>query len=98
MAEKSNQVARVMQEHLGLKRGDVVCVFLPNCAEYVYTWLGLAKLAINEINDQLPKELKQFQLYGESAPGVTDLLAEMYKQPPEYPDVADKPQYLKNIA
>lgn len=44
MADKSNQVARVMQEHLGLKRGDVVCVFMPNCAEYVWTWLGMAKV------------------------------------------------------
>ncbi|CAD0196276.1 unnamed protein product [Chrysodeixis includens] len=44
MAENSNKVARVMQEHLGLKRGDVVCVFMPNCAEYVWTWLGMAKL------------------------------------------------------
>lgn len=44
IAENSNQVSRVMQEHLGLKRGDVVCVFMPNCVEYVYTWLGMAKL------------------------------------------------------
>ncbi|KAL4715147.1 hypothetical protein ACJJTC_012194 [Scirpophaga incertulas] len=44
MDEKSNQVARVMQEQLGLRRGDVVCVFMPNCAEYVWTWLGMAKL------------------------------------------------------
>ncbi|KAI5635961.1 AMP-binding enzyme domain-containing protein [Phthorimaea operculella] len=44
MAEKSNQVSRVMQEHVGLKRGDVVCVFMPNCAEYVWTWLGMAKV------------------------------------------------------
>lgn len=44
MAAKSNQVGRVMQEHLNLKRGDVVCVFMPNCAEFVWTWLGVAKL------------------------------------------------------
>ncbi|GBP23080.1 Long-chain fatty acid transport protein 4 [Eumeta japonica] len=44
MATKSNQVARVMQDHLHLKRGDVVCVFMPNCGEYVWTWLGMAKL------------------------------------------------------
>lgn len=44
MASKSNQVARVMQKHLGLKRGDTVCVFMPNCGEYVWSWLGVAKL------------------------------------------------------
>ncbi|KAJ0181727.1 hypothetical protein K1T71_002449 [Dendrolimus kikuchii] len=44
VAAKSNQVARVMQQHLGLKRGDTVCVFLPNCGEYIWTWLGMAKI------------------------------------------------------
>lgn len=44
MAANSNKVSRVMQEHLGLKRGDVVCVFMPNCGEYVWTWLGMAKV------------------------------------------------------
>ncbi|CAH0726567.1 unnamed protein product, partial [Brenthis ino] len=133
MANNSNRVARVMQEHLGLKRGDVVCVFMPNCAEYVYTWLGMAKLgavsalinsnlrhrplfhciqvakakaivfsdalagAIAEIRDQLPSELKLFQLYGDCAPGVVDLGAEMYKHEPEYPIVTDKPQYRDTL-
>ncbi|XP_038222993.1 long-chain fatty acid transport protein 4-like [Zerene cesonia] len=46
LAERSNQVAKVMQEHLGLKRGDVICIFMPNCAEYVYMWLGMAKLGV----------------------------------------------------
>lgn len=129
MAAKSNQVARVMQEHLGLKRGDVVCVFMPNCGEYVFTWLGMAKVgavsalinsnlrhkpllhciqvakakavifsqhladAIGEIRDQLPEELKLFQLYGKCAPGVLDLCAEMGRHPPDYPVVTDKPHY-----
>lgn len=44
IASKSNQVARTMQEHLQLKRGDVVCVFLPNSGEYIWTWLGIAKV------------------------------------------------------
>ncbi|XP_049872983.1 long-chain fatty acid transport protein 4-like [Pectinophora gossypiella] len=133
MASKSNQVSRVMQEHLGLKRGDVVCVFMPNCAEYVWTWLGMAKLgavsalinsnlrhkpllhciqvakakaivfseqlasAIEEIRSQLSEELKLFQLYGQGAPGVIDLAAEMDKHPPEYPLVSDKPGYKDTL-
>lgn len=44
MAAKSNQLSRVMQDQIGLKRGDVVCVFMPSSAEYVWTWLGIAKL------------------------------------------------------
>ncbi|XP_022125784.2 long-chain fatty acid transport protein 4 [Pieris rapae] len=128
MAEKSNQVARVMQE-MGLKRGDVVCIFMPNCAEYVYMWLGMAKLgvvsalinsnlrhkpllhciqvanakaiiysdclvdAVADINADLPADIKKFQLYGDCAPGVTDMRSEMEKQSPDYPIVVDKPQY-----
>ncbi|XP_014362762.2 long-chain fatty acid transport protein 4 [Papilio machaon] len=133
MAEKSNQVARVMQEHVGLKRGDVVCVFMPNCGEYVWTWLGMAKVgavsalinsnlrhkpllhciqvakakaiifsdslagAIDEVRDQLPAELKLFQLYGKCGAGVIDFGAEMDKHPPEYPVVVDKPQYKDTL-
>ncbi|KPI93922.1 PREDICTED: long-chain fatty acid transport protein 4-like [Papilio xuthus] len=133
MAEKSNQVARVMQEHVGLKRGDVVCVFMPNCGEYVWSWLGMAKVgavsalinsnlrhkpllhciqvakakaiifsdslagAIDEVRDQLPAELKLFQLYGECGAGVIDFGAEMEKHPPEYPVVVDKPQYKDTL-
>jgi len=29
---------------LGLQKGDRVCFFLPNCPEYLYGWLGLAKI------------------------------------------------------
>ncbi|CAK1603333.1 unnamed protein product [Parnassius mnemosyne] len=133
MAEKSNQVARVMQEHVGLTRGDVVCVFMPNCGEYVWTWLGMAKVgavsalinsnlrhkpllhciqvakakaiifsdslaeAIADVRDQLPPELKLFQLYGTCAPGVIDFGAEMEKHPPEYPIISDKPQYKDTL-
>lgn len=35
-----------MQDTMGLKRGDVVCVFMPNCPEYVCVWLGMAKLGV----------------------------------------------------
>ena len=27
---------------LGIKKGDRVCLFLPNCIEYVYSWFGLS--------------------------------------------------------
>lgn len=29
---------------LGVRKGDRVCFFLPNCPEYLYGWLGLAKI------------------------------------------------------
>ncbi|XP_073941562.1 long-chain fatty acid transport protein 4-like [Choristoneura fumiferana] len=133
IASKSNQVSRVMQEHVGLKRGDVVCVFMPNCAEYVCTWLGVAKVgavsalinsnlrhkpllhciqvakakavvfseqladAIAEVRDQLPPDMKLFQLYGKCAPGVLDFSAEMDRHPPEYPLVTEQLYYKDTL-
>ncbi|XP_025914968.1 very long-chain acyl-CoA synthetase-like [Apteryx rowi] len=41
---RSSRVARALARHLGLRRGQTVAVFLPNCPTYVWTWLALAKL------------------------------------------------------
>ena len=27
---------------LGIEKGDRVCLFMPNCIEYVYSWFGLS--------------------------------------------------------
>ena len=34
--------AAAMFHHLGIEKGDRVCLFLPNCIEYVYSWFGLS--------------------------------------------------------
>jgi crotonobetaine/carnitine-CoA ligase len=34
---------------LGIKKGDMVGLFLPNCAEYVLTWFALTKLGAVEV-------------------------------------------------
>ena len=31
-----------MFHELGIQKGDRVCLFLPNCIEYVYCWFGLS--------------------------------------------------------
>nr|XP_020039237.1 very long-chain acyl-CoA synthetase isoform X2 [Castor canadensis] len=41
---RSNQVARALHDHLGLRQGDCVAVFMANEPAYVWLWLGLAKL------------------------------------------------------
>ncbi|XP_036128596.1 very long-chain acyl-CoA synthetase isoform X2 [Molossus molossus] len=41
---RSNQVARALRDHLGLRQGDCVAVFMGNEPAYVWLWLGLAKL------------------------------------------------------
>ena len=38
-----NRAANVFLE-LGIKKGDRVCFFLPNSPEFIYGWLGLAKI------------------------------------------------------
>jgi crotonobetaine/carnitine-CoA ligase len=38
-----NRAANVFLE-LGIKKGDRVCFFMPNCPEFHYGWLGLAKM------------------------------------------------------
>ena len=40
---KINRAANVFLE-LGIKKGDRVCLFLPNCPEYLYGWFGLSKI------------------------------------------------------
>jgi carnitine-CoA ligase len=41
--ENINRAANVFL-NLGVKKGDRVCFFLLNCPEYLYGWLGLAKI------------------------------------------------------
>ncbi|KAM6202198.1 long-chain fatty acid transport protein 2 isoform 2-T2 [Rhynchocyon petersi] len=41
---RSNQVARALHDHLGLRQGDCVALFMGNEPAYVWLWLGMAKL------------------------------------------------------
>uniref|UniRef100_A0A8C9A146 long-chain-fatty-acid--CoA ligase n=1 Tax=Prolemur simus TaxID=1328070 RepID=A0A8C9A146_PROSS len=41
---RSNQVARALHDHLGLRQGDCVAIFMGNEPAYVWLWLGLVKL------------------------------------------------------
>ncbi|XP_037689940.1 very long-chain acyl-CoA synthetase isoform X2 [Choloepus didactylus] len=41
---RSNQVARALRDHLGLRQGDCVAIFMGNEPAYLYLWLGLLKL------------------------------------------------------
>ncbi|XP_054421417.1 long-chain fatty acid transport protein 2 [Pteronotus mesoamericanus] len=44
MDRRSNQVARALHDHLGLRQGDCVAIFMGNEPAYVCLWLGLLKL------------------------------------------------------
>lgn len=39
----ANKAGNLFRE-LGVKKGDHVCLFLPNCPEFIYLWFGLAKI------------------------------------------------------
>jgi len=43
LSKRVNQFANALKNQ-GVKKGDHVAVMLPNCPEFPYTWLGLAKL------------------------------------------------------
>jgi fatty-acyl-CoA synthase len=45
LAARSNQYARWGLAH-GLRAGQVAALFMPNCAEYVATWLGLTRIGV----------------------------------------------------
>ncbi|KAM4748593.1 long-chain fatty acid transport protein 2 [Rhinophrynus dorsalis] len=40
----SNQAARALRKHVGLKSGDCVALFMGNAPAYIWIWLGVAKL------------------------------------------------------
>ena len=43
LAERSNQYTRwALQNDLG--KGDTVCLFMPNCPEYMAVWLGITRV------------------------------------------------------
>jgi len=41
----SNQIANYFKEQ-GLKRGDIVALYMESCPEYVCIWLGLSKIGV----------------------------------------------------
>jgi len=41
--KNANKAAHLFRE-CGVKKGDHVCLFLPNCPEFLYLWFGLVKI------------------------------------------------------
>jgi len=41
--ERANRVANGFLK-IGIKKGDKVCIMMPNCPEFLYAWFGLAKM------------------------------------------------------
>ncbi|XP_063170210.1 long-chain fatty acid transport protein 2 [Candoia aspera] len=72
---RSNQVARALREHAGLRQGDRVALYLGNQPAYLWVWLGCAKLGCSLacLNCQIrgPSLVHSFQ-----ASGATVLLAD----------------------
>lgn len=44
MDRLSNQAARALLEHSGLRPGGCAAIFMENCPAYVWTWLALSKI------------------------------------------------------
>ncbi|MBN1225251.1 MAG: AMP-binding protein, partial [Candidatus Aminicenantes bacterium] len=46
--KNANRIANGFTE-LGIKKGENVCILLPNCPEYFYLWFGLSKIGAVEV-------------------------------------------------
>lgn len=46
--QTANRIAHGLAQ-LGVKKGDKVMIWLPNCLEYIYTWFGANKLGAVEV-------------------------------------------------
>jgi len=80
--------AAAMFSGLGIEKGDRVCLFLPNCIEYVYSWFGLSLIgAISvPVNTAYKRDEMAYILNNAEAKGlVTD---------PSLADVAGAAAYL----
>src|SRR6266851_324834 len=57
LAERSNQYSHWALEQ-GLSRGDVVCLLMPNCSEYMAVWLGITRIGatVSLVNTNLMGE------------------------------------------
>lgn len=89
--ERANRLAHGLKS-LGVKKGDKVCVMLPNCPEIVYTWMGLCKMgAVNvPLNTGLKGEGLSYIINHSDAETV--IISHRYLDP--YMEVAGE---LKNI-
>ena len=73
--------AAAMFAGLGIQKGDRVCLFMPNCIEYVYSWFGLSLIGAIAVpvNTAYKREEMAYILNNAEAKGlITDpLLAEV---------------------
>lgn len=61
--EKSNRAANGFLK-IGVRKGDKVCIMLPNCPEFLYSWFGLAKIGAVEvpINNDLKADFLRYNI------------------------------------
>ncbi len=79
--EISNQVANGMRD-LGLKKGDRVILFLPNCAEFFFLYFGIVKMGgvINPLNVMLKQRELEY-IIRDSTPKVVIVAKEVMGEP-----------------
>jgi crotonobetaine/carnitine-CoA ligase len=69
------QKAAAMFAGMGIQKGDRVCLFMPNCIEYVYSWFGLSLIGgiAVPVNTSYKREEMAYILNNAEAKGlVTD--------------------------
>ena len=81
ISEKANAVANGLLD-LGVKKGDRVTLFLPNCSEFFFWYFGIMKMGgiVNPLNVML-KERELEYLIGDCAPRVIVTTLELVADP-----------------
>ncbi|KAG8575570.1 hypothetical protein GDO81_009601 [Engystomops pustulosus] len=90
----SNQTARALRKYAGVKSGDCVAIYMGNAPDYIWIWLGVAKLgcALSCLNNNIRS---QSFLHCFRCSGAKIILAE-----PELKDAIDEvmPELMKENA
>jgi crotonobetaine/carnitine-CoA ligase len=90
----ANRIANGLID-IGISKGDRVCIMLPNCPEFLFTWFGIAKLGAIEvpINTAFKGDLLQYIINNSEA--ETLVADQQFLDRIEF--VADGLKMLKNI-
>jgi crotonobetaine/carnitine-CoA ligase len=94
MNTNANKIANGLM-NMGLKKGDRVCIMLPNCPEYLFIWFGIAKTGAIEVPVNTAFKGDMLHYIINNCEAETLIVSEQYLDRIEF--VADDLKVLKNI-
>ncbi len=91
---KANMIANGLM-NMGVKKGDRVCIMLPNCPEYLFSWFGIAKAGAIEVpvNSAFKGDMLHYTI--NNCEAETLIVSDQYLDRIEF--VSDELKLLKQI-